>query len=149
MCCWVYKISITSQGSIDSVPAGTILPWYGNISTLPIGYAYCDGSNGTPDLRGRTIVGTGLWNDDVDSVTYPLGGIGGERLHRLTIAEMPIHNHGVPNYFFVGPQKSGGGGPGHEGDPYPIHPSTGATAGGDLPHNNMPPFMALHWIMKR
>lgn len=38
-----------------AVPAGTIVMWYG--SGLPYGWAICDGSNGTPDLRGMFIKG--------------------------------------------------------------------------------------------
>lgn len=38
---------------------GMIMMWYGASSTVPNGWAVCNGSNGTPDLRDRFIVGAG------------------------------------------------------------------------------------------
>ena len=42
-----------------AVPAGLIAAWSGAASAVPAGWALCDGSNGTPDLRGRFLVGAG------------------------------------------------------------------------------------------
>lgn len=39
------------------VPNGVILMWSGSSSDIPDGWQLCDGSNGTPDLRGRFILG--------------------------------------------------------------------------------------------
>jgi hypothetical protein len=39
------------------MPRGGIIMWSGNIADIPKGWALCDGKNGTPDLRGRFIVG--------------------------------------------------------------------------------------------
>lgn len=66
------------------------------------GWALCDGRNGTPDLRGRFIVGR--TNVDNNDYGYPnseknrtdynsIGDNGGEYEHTLTVAEMPSHNH--------------------------------------------------------
>lgn len=47
------------MGSFFSSPEfkrGMILMWNGTIATIPGGWALCDGSNGTPDLRNRMIV---------------------------------------------------------------------------------------------
>ncbi len=38
-------------------PRGIISKWYGAIATIPSGWALCDGTNGTPDLRDKFIVG--------------------------------------------------------------------------------------------
>lgn len=38
-------------------PSGGIIMWYGTIATIPSGWYLCNGSNGTPDLRNRFIVG--------------------------------------------------------------------------------------------
>lgn len=38
-------------------PSGIIVMWSGTIATIPSGWVLCDGSNGTPDLRNRFIVG--------------------------------------------------------------------------------------------
>lgn len=40
-----------------ATPVGAIMMWSGNPSTLPKGWALCDGTNGTPNLTGRFIVG--------------------------------------------------------------------------------------------
>ena len=41
------------------IPSGAILIWSGSIATIPDSWVLCDGSNGTPDLRGRFILGAG------------------------------------------------------------------------------------------
>ena len=50
---------LSKEVKADSVPSGTILPWYGALGSIPTGYALCNGSNGTPDLRDRFLVGAG------------------------------------------------------------------------------------------
>lgn len=47
-----------SVGS-SAFPEGTILPYTGDLAKIPKGWVLCDGSNGTPDLRGRFLEGTG------------------------------------------------------------------------------------------
>ena len=39
--------------------AGGISLWSGSIASIPSGWALCNGSNGTPDLRNRFVVGAG------------------------------------------------------------------------------------------
>jgi hypothetical protein len=36
---------------------GGICLWSGTIATIPAGYALCNGSNGTPDLRDKFVIG--------------------------------------------------------------------------------------------
>ena len=44
--------------SMDRMPVGTILAWYNREGgPVPAGWAVCDGSDGTPDLRGRFLRG--------------------------------------------------------------------------------------------
>jgi 23S rRNA maturation mini-RNase III len=47
--------AITGIGAI--VPSGVIVMWSGTITNIPTGWALCNGSNGTPDLRSKFIVG--------------------------------------------------------------------------------------------
>ena len=48
----------TTQHIEDAFPIGVIVAY--NSTTPPYGWALCDGSNNTPDLRGRFILGGGL-----------------------------------------------------------------------------------------
>jgi hypothetical protein len=48
----------TTQHIKNTIPFGVILAYYS--TPAPAGWALCDGSNGTPDLRGRFILGGGL-----------------------------------------------------------------------------------------
>lgn len=121
------------------IPTGTITPYNG--ANPPLGWVLCDGSNATPDLRGRFILAAGQ-----GSGLQPrtLGVTGGEETHRLTIAEMPSHTH---SYDHVTPLYAGDmrrdGTDFHEGQA-----GTTLPTGQDAPHNNMPPFYVLSYIMK-
>ena len=42
----------------DSLPLGTIIAYNGPLSAIPVGWHLCDGSDGTPDLRGRFLDGS-------------------------------------------------------------------------------------------
>lgn len=68
-----------------AIPVGVITMWSGAVDAIPTDWTLCNGENGTPDLRGRFIVGAG---DD-----YNVGNTGGESTHTLAEAEMPAHNH--------------------------------------------------------
>ena len=69
---------------------GMILMYTG--STAPSGWAICDGSNGTPDLRARFIVGAGNGSGAGNS-NYSINNTGGAESVTLTEAQMPSHNH--------------------------------------------------------
>ena len=78
------------------VPTGSIMMWSGAITAIPSGWALCDGQNGTPDLRGRFIVGASNGEVTIDGARYNylVGDMGGRHKVQLTINEMPSHNHG-------------------------------------------------------
>ena len=39
------------------LPVGGIMIWGGTVSSIPTGWVLCDGTNSTPDLRGKFVVG--------------------------------------------------------------------------------------------
>lgn len=41
----------------DSLPMGSIVIWSGTVASIPSGWQLCNGTNGTPDLRDRFVVG--------------------------------------------------------------------------------------------
>lgn len=69
----------------SSIPVGLITLWSGSIASIPSGWALCNGSGGTPDLRDRFIVGAGS--------TYAVGATGGATSVTLSTANMPAHTH--------------------------------------------------------
>lgn len=81
----------TPYTEIDvSVPIGGIIMYSGNVLSLSAGWALCDGTNGTPDLRGMFIVGAGG--------AYTQGDTGGSETVTLTTAQMPVHTHTGPSH---------------------------------------------------
>jgi hypothetical protein len=54
--------------------------WSGSIASIPSGFALCDGTSGTPDLRDKFIVGAGS--------TYAVDATGGS-----ADATLPTHTH--------------------------------------------------------
>ena len=51
------KGEIGASGTDASLPSGFIGIWSGAANAIPSGWYLCDGSNSTPDLRSRFIVG--------------------------------------------------------------------------------------------
>ena len=47
--------------------SGMIMMWSGTIATIPTGWVLCNGSNSTPDLRNRFIIGA---HSDTAGVAY-------------------------------------------------------------------------------
>ncbi|WP_407388394.1 phage tail protein [Allisonella histaminiformans] len=121
----------------------------------------CDGTNGTPDLRGRFILGA--------SSSHAVGTTGGEEAHSLTPTENAPHNHtatcsnaGGHNHtipIITSSTKYDDNGAayesGHHGNDssttdsgWHVHTITIGVSGSGAPHNNMPPYYTLSYIMK-
>jgi len=100
------------QGNFNLLPRGVIVAY--NSSVAPFSWAICDGTNGTPDLRGRFILGQNkdiaeisptaadsgkpLLNANVrvgPDLAANLNTTGGEVFHKLTQNELPSHNHSI------------------------------------------------------
>ncbi len=133
-----------------SFTSGMIIIWNGTLSNIPSGWVLCDGNNGTPDLRGRFVLGVNS-NTNRSIVANQIEEIrelrttGGEEKHILTISEMPSHNHPASKLRDNNNTcNCGGGGCACSVD---WNNSTGNT-GYSQPHNNMPPYYVLAYIMK-
>jgi len=72
------ETAITPASLRALLPQGIIMDWSG--VSVPAGWALCDGTNGTPDLRGRFVIGS--------SATYTQGSTGGS-----ANAVVVSHNH--------------------------------------------------------
>jgi len=130
--------SVVDGVNFYMVPQGAIIMWSGSISSIPDGWALCNGAGDTPNLSDRFIYGT----------TGTPGGTGGS-------PTIPAHNHTVD----IGTFNSGttgftwmGANPGfsriadyrhtHSVNP----PATGTTTNGGA--SNIPPYYSLAFIMK-
>ena len=120
-------------------------------NTGDTGWHICDWTHGTPDLRGRFILGA--------SDGYAVGSTGGEENHTLTIDEMPWHRH-TCKIFNNNNENFDMGGYGYRvsGGTW-VNGRTAGQDGGDRcgestysgsgwSHNNMPHYYALSYIMK-
>lgn len=92
----VNRASLAIQGDFLKAHAGMIMVWYGASNAIPSGWVLCDGSNGTPNLSGRFVIGAGS--------SYALGVTGGASTishnhsasvqgHTLSWTEIPPHQH--------------------------------------------------------
>ena len=132
---------------------GMIVLWSGSIATIPAGFALCNGSNGTPDLRDRFVVGAGS--------TYAVNATGGSanatlptHTHTATVTD-PGHLH---TYTRGGTDTvSGGGITIQTNSALPSQNTSTAftgisvansTEGSSATNANLPPYFALAYIMK-
>jgi hypothetical protein len=154
-----YNTGVTNVNNLivknecNLIPKGIIIMWANK--DIPAGWIECDGKNNcTPDLRGRSILGF-----DSSNTLNRLNQSGGEISHKLNINEMPLHSHnfntGSNPVSFVTDVDG-------FGKEYTIGQSTivdakqaysyshinGLPEGQTLPHNNMPPYTVLRYIMK-
>jgi microcystin-dependent protein len=164
------------EGVVNATPTGSIIMW--STTSAPTGWLICDGSGvstttyaalfavigytfggagatfNVPDMRQRFPVGY----DVTDGSYNTIGEIGGERMHSLTINEMPGHSHtftavisrvneGVAGVNrFTATQETlsdtnvtGGSGSNTYGN---------GTRGNGVPHNNIPPYLTVNYIIK-
>lgn len=69
-----------------AMPVGSVVDWAGDFDNPPTGWAVCDGTSGTPDLRGRFTLGA-----DSATGSGSLGNSGGSV--GKTTSNSPSHNH--------------------------------------------------------
>jgi hypothetical protein len=157
----IYPILQNAPVSSPAVPTGCILLWSGSTGSIPATWYLCDGTNGTPDLRDRFIVGAGN--------TYAVNATGGS-----ADAIVVTHNHTATSTV-TDPGHTHNGNFGSNGNPsnsgpqiYGFNGSTTTTAGTPITtvttgitvatttanagvsgtNANLPPYYALAYIMK-
>jgi len=153
----LYGIIGATPPAATPIPAGAIFLWSGSIGSIPAGYVLCNGSNSTPDLRDRFVVGAGS--------TYAVNATGGS-----ADATLPTHTHVAtsvvtdPTHFHASTNNGaynglGAGNAMGVGSNTPGFNTTSASTGitvattnanaGVSPTNaNLPPYYALCYIMK-
>ena len=102
----LYGIVSATPPAATPIPSGGIFLWSGSIGSIPAGYVLCNGSNGTPDLRDRFVIGAGS--------TYAVDATGGSTSYTptgsvattntataLTEAQMPKHFHQMLGPYFT------------------------------------------------
>ena len=85
-------------------PSGGIVLWSGSIAAIPSGWALCNGSNGTPDLRNRFVVGAGS-SYAVDATGGSADAIAVSHTHTFSAT---TGSAGAHQHFVAGGTYSGG-----------------------------------------
>ena len=169
----LYADTLYGDGSnltgISAFVTGMIIIWSGAANAIPSGWVLCNGSNSTPDLRGRFIVGYHDGNGD-----YDVNDTGGAETVTLSTSQIPSHDHSFSgsgssshNHSFTvnneyhqlfhpkqsmiarGENKSGVESYGTSSATVSLSISgTTNSAGSGGSHENRPPYYALCYIMK-
>jgi len=143
---------LTSLQEINKAAIGTIAIWKGSQNTIPSGWVFCDGNNGTPDLTDKFVLGAG---------SRQVFSSGGSEEVKLSILEMPSHaheflDHATKHYTvrhaYAYNYKTGSWEEsslleeiGHQNDD---NRRITEYVGNGRAHENMPPFFTLCYIMK-
>ena len=131
----------------ELIESGIVIAWDGAISELPEGWALCDGQNGTPDLRGRFILGG-----------TASGEAGGSNVHEHIVCEV-AHSHTTDsgthrhiewrNISYQTSRINPGYASTYDGaHTHTISENSTHDHGGVTEANNIPPYYKLCYIMK-
>ncbi len=154
----------------DIIPSGVIVMWSGTVATIPSGWLLCDGTNSTPDLRNRFIIGAnaddaGVAKTNITGSATQTGGskdaIVVSHTHTATVTD-PSHTHAVTTGLYgigSGDVSSGTGWTAKRDANYGPQTltsgsaSTGisvsnSTTGSSGTNANLVPYYALAYIMK-
>ena len=142
-------VTATASQLNSPVPQGVIVMWSGSLVSVPAGWALCDGTNGTPNLRDRFVIGAGttfaVGATGGSTTTTSAGGhthtelAAGSHNHSgvtgdttLTVDQIPAHSHSMTAVPTAG---TGFGYTGLNGVTGTNVTSTNSTGGG-MPHNH-------------
>lgn len=141
------KTAAIRAAALSAHPVGSYL--YTDKADNP--NTYMEGLEGTTwELLGggRVLMSAGTYTDSNGTVTYKAGETGGERMHQLTVGEMPAHTH--PIY------RAGNGGGNWDGDGLagsPVNAYGGMlntrSSGNNQAHNNIPPFVVVYCFRRK
>ena len=139
--------SALSFQSVEAFVSGMIIIWSGAANAIPTGWVLCDGTNSTPNLAGKFVVGYQSGNTD-----YAVAQTGGAETVTLSEANMPAHTHTATTKGTSGSHSWTQFGAGRNDWNYPGENSRGSatthSTGGGTAHENRPPYYALCYIMK-
>ena len=171
---WIVSGTPALPPSLGVVPIGGIIIFSGSIANIDPAWSLCDGTNGTPNLSDRFVIGAGgslAVGATGGGATTSANGAGVTGGHILTIAELPAHGHPfaasytqqdsahcMPTGGFITStiaQQVLGANNGAAG--FGQNQQIGAAGGnaahshttGNHQHTVTPPFMALCYIMRR
>ena len=145
-------------------PLGAIVMWAGSINSIPNGWALCDGSGGTPNLKGKFIVGFDTNDTDYDAIGKQAGlkrvaltaNQNGQHTHLGSTNNTGSHTHSTTGYSRNSKSVRNGGGS-IVADNNGNSPNTGSagnhshsitmnTSGQSEAHENRPPCYTLAYI---
>ena len=94
----INSINSTAGSNVGGiVPEGGIIMWSG--TTVPAGWSLCDGSNGTPNLVDRFIIGSTVMNGQIifaNDEPFVPGGAGSPSVD--TPVSLTINQNNLPNH---------------------------------------------------
>ena len=161
------QLATTAFVLANAIPSGLISMWSGTIASIPSGWVLCNGSNSTPDLRNRFIIGAhsdtaGVAYSTVTGSNTQTGGTKDASVvshtHTATVTD-PGHNHpplSAATTFWGNNATATSGSPGGSGEAASLttgNNTTGitvanSTEGSSGTNANLPPYYALAYIMK-
>jgi hypothetical protein len=130
----LYHALTAVAATAQTIPkANMIAAYYGALIDLPASWRNCDGTNSTPNLRGKFIIGA--------DTTYTLASSGGTATRSITAGSA------VPTNSWTHVHEGGGygSGAGDMHNSYSVSHSHTWTASATLP---LPPWKALYYIMR-
>lgn len=89
------KIPAAALPKIESFVKGMIIDWFGASNRVPAGWHICDGTNGTPDLRGKFVIGgstDGTYKGSTSTSDMRKGGASSQSIS-ITQNNLPPHTH--------------------------------------------------------
>ncbi len=150
----------TTEFVRDIVPTGVIVMWSGSVASIPSGWLLCDGTNSTPDLRNRFIIGANADDSGVakTNITGSPTQTGGSKDAVVVSHTHSITDPGHAHTFLVRPTVLEGGVDQPPLDSNGTQTAYGTstattgisvnTAGVSGTNANLSPYYALAYIMK-